>query len=139
MLTPADKEDIRHSYREAKDKQKQIEIMQDLYLVTKQEIIEVLEETNDYCPKKAGRPPKGQVVLPKPEAKPEAKPEQPEKPKLVRKAYPLSRPGDAVVEAIKRELDRVSIDVNYYRQQLSLTEQTMGELADFLKSIGEEV
>jgi len=135
MLTHAEAEDIRKSYREAKDKQKQIEIMQDLYLTTRQEIIEVLEETNDYCPKKAGRPPKSQVVLPKPEAKPE----QSEKPKLVRKAYPLNRPGDAVVEAIKRELDRVSIDVNYYRQQLSQTEQTMGELADFLKSIREEV
>lgn len=135
MLTPAEKDDIRRSYREAKDKQKQIEIMQDLYLTTKQEIIEVLEESNDYCPKKAGRPPKSQVVLPKPFPIPE----QPEKPKLVRKAYPLNRPGDAVVAAIKKELDRVSLDVAAKRQQLSLAEQQMGELADFLKSIGEEV
>lgn len=135
MLTPADKEDIRHSYREAKDKQKQIEIMQDLYLTTRQEIIEVLEETNDYCPKKAGRPPKSQVVLQKPEAKPELS----EKPKLVRKAYPLNRPGDAVVEAIKRELERVSGEVTNMKRKLSLLDQQRAELEVFLESIGEEV
>lgn len=139
MLTPAEKDDVRKSYREAKDKQKQIEIMQDLYLTTKQEIIDTLEESNDYCPKKAGRPPKSQVVLPKPEAKPEAKPEQPEKPKLVRKAYPLNRPGDAVVEAVKRELERVSGEVTNMKRKLSLLDQQRAELEVFLESIGEEV
>ena len=132
MLTPAEKDDIRRSYREAKDKQKQIEIMQDLYLTTKQEIIEVLEESNDYCPKKAGRPPKSQVVLPKPFPIPE----QPEKHKPVRKAYPLNRPGDAVVEAVKRELERVSGEVTNMKRKLSLLDQ---ELEVFLESIGEEV
>lgn len=135
MLTPADKDDIRHSYREAKDKQKQIEIMQDLYLTTRQEIIDILEESHDYCPKKAGRPPKSQVVIPKPEAKPE----QPEKPKLVRKAYPLNRPGDAVVEAVKRELERVSGEVTNMKRKLSLLDQQRAELEVFLESIGEEV
>lgn len=135
MLTPAEKDDIRRSYREAKDKQKQIEIMQDLYLTTKQQIIEVLEESNDYCPKKAGRPPKSQVVLPKPFPIQE----QPEKPKLARKAYPLNRPGDAVVEAVKRELERVSGEVTNMKRKLSLLDQQRAELEVFLESIGEEV
>lgn len=139
MLTSAERDDICRSYREAKNKELQIDILRDLYLTSKEEIIEVLTESGDYIPKRQGRPVKSQVVVKKAEVVREPVDKKEPLTQIAKKSYPLNRPGDAVVAAIKKELDRVSLDVAAKRQQLSLEEQQMGELADFLKSIGEEV
>lgn len=139
MLTSAERDDIRRSYREAKNKELQIDILRDLYLTSKEEIIEVLTESGDYIPKRQGRPAKSQVVVKKAEVVREPVDKKEPLTQIAKKSYPLNRPGDAVVNAIKREYGRVTADIQTMTRELKLAEQESAELREFLEQLGEEV
>ena len=126
-LTRQDKLDICKSYREAKRKDSQIGVLSDLYLVTREEIRQILMDGGEIKKIKTRREP----VKPKQEA---AK-EQP------KPADEKSRPGRIMQEMISQARDMLKTteeEIEKLQRELREAEQDKKDLETFLKSFGEE-
>lgn len=127
-LTRQDKLDICKSYREAKSKDDQIGILSELYLVTHEEIRQILMDGGEIKKHRTRREPVG--------PKQEAAKEQPKPPEEKK------RPGRIMQEMISQARDLLKTteeEIEKLQRELREAEQDKKDLETLLQTFGEEI
>lgn len=127
-LTRQDKLDICKSYREAKNKDAQIGIMSDLYLVTHEEIRQILMDG-------------GEIKRPRATRREPVKPKKVAAKKQPKPAEEKKRPGRIMQEMISQAKDLLKTteeEIEKLQRELREAEQDKKELETFLQTFGEE-
>lgn len=124
-MRPMTDEEICRSYREAKEPNKQIQILADLNACDCENIVEILKANNEPLKKRPYRTPKkkeeGTNI-----------PEQPNPPKLPADKLKLPELPETVIEAIQRRISQLDMVIADTQKSLERNEETHRELKEFL-------